>query len=502
MNANNDASRLRRELLEEVARAFMRDPEESSTEGSAKGLGEIDRVPFKLFPRAQKSVRCCIYRDRAIVRYRLLAQLGFAIEDEVDESTSLSAYAQRAKERAASGTASGPYLTVIDEACNSCLRARYMVTNLCQACLARPCMRNCPKQAIAIEHKASIDEEKCVNCGLCMQACPYHAIVKLSVPCEEACPVDAIAKDESGKEHIDYAKCVHCGKCMVECPFGAIMEKSQMADVLSNLAAARKAGRKGRAPKPLVAIYAPAVAAQFSEGLPKIEASLRALGFTDAYEVAAGAEITAQKEAEELSMRLENGSGLMTTSCCPAYYETVRKHLPALASQVSSTHSPMYYAAELAKADHPDALIVFIGPCVAKKKEARESGLVDYVLNAEELGAMLVAAGIELISIQGMAPKPLAGKDGRGFPSSGGVAAAVRSKLTSLPGCEYGCASECVNGLDKKGMARLKLFAAGKLKTDLLEVMACEGGCIAGPAVLVNPKRALAQLDNIIKNSD
>ena len=491
MNANNDASRLRRELLEEVARSFMCGSEEGSADGSTKGRDGIDRVPFKLFPRAQKSVRCCIYRDRAIVRYRLLAQLGFAIEDEVDESTPLSAYAAQAEERAKSKAVSGPYLTVIDEACNSCLRARYMVTNLCQACLARPCMRNCPKQAIAIDRKATIDEEKCVNCGLCMQACPYHAIVKLSVPCEEACPVDAIAKDDSGKEHIDYAKCVHCGKCMVECPFGAIMEKSQMADVLSNLASARS----------LVAIYAPAVAAQFSEGIPKIEASLRALGFADAYEVAAGAEITAQKEAEELSLRLEKGSGLMTTSCCPAYYETVRKHLPDLAACVSSTRSPMYYTAKLAKTDHPDALIVFIGPCVAKKKEACESGLVDYVLNAEELGAMLVAAGIELISIQGIAPKALAGKDGRGFPASGGVAAAVRSKLTSLPGCEYGCASECVNGLDKKGMARLKLFAAGKLKTDLLEVMACEGGCIAGPAVLINPKRAQAQLESILKAS-
>jgi [FeFe] hydrogenase (group B1/B3) len=485
VNPNNDASRLRRQLLEEVAKVFMKAPAEG---GRPSDYADMDRVAVRLFPREQKSVRCCIYRDRAIVRYRILAQMGFGIEDEVDEASSLAEYAVKARARAGTGSVSGPYLTVIDEACNSCLKARYMVTNLCQACLARPCARNCPKEAIAVDRRAAIDEDKCVNCGLCMLACPYHAIVKLTVPCEEACPVEAIAKDESGNEHIDYSKCVHCGKCMVECPFGAIMEKSQMPDVLVNL----KAGKR------LVAIYAPAVAAQFTEGLGKLGGALAALGFADSYEVAAGAEITAQLEAEELAQRIEKGEGLMTTSCCPAYYEVVRKHLPELASRVSSTRSPMYYAAELAKREAPDALVVFIGPCVAKKREGRESGLVDYVLNAEELGAMLVAAGVDLGSVPPATVKDLAGVDGRGFPVSGGVAQAVRSKLAALPNRPADCRSECLNGLDKKGMARLKLFAQGKLEADLLEVMACEGGCIAGPAILVKPKLAAVQLAKII----
>ena len=70
--------------------------------------------------------------------------------------------------------------------------------------------------------RAKIDAEKCVNCGLCMQNCPYHAIIKVPVPCEEACPVGAISKDENGKERIDYSKCIYCGACMRECPFGAM----------------------------------------------------------------------------------------------------------------------------------------------------------------------------------------------------------------------------------------------------------------------------------------
>lgn len=490
MNPNNDASSLRRRLLEEVAKVFIRAP---VAEGGplAADYADLDRVPVRLFPREQRSVRCCIYRDRAIVRYRLLAQMGFGIEDEADEATTLAEYAARAAARAASGEVFGPFLTVIDEACNSCLKARYMVTNLCQACLARPCMNNCPKQAITVERKAAIDEDSCVNCGLCMQACPYHAIVKFSVPCEEACPVEAISKEESGKEHIDYDRCVHCGKCMVECPFGAIMEKSQMPDVLVSL----KAGKE------VIAIYAPAVAAQFAEGLAKIGGALAALGFADSYEVAAGAEITAQHEAEELAERIGEGEGegLMTTSCCPAYYEAVRKHLPELAHRVSSTKSPMYYTAGLARKERPGALVVFIGPCVAKKCEGRESGVIDYVLNAEELGAMLAAAGVELGSIKAAPVKDLAGRDGRGFPASGGVAQAVRSKLSTLPNCPVACQTECVNGLDKKGMARLKLFAQGRFHADLLEVMACEGGCISGPAVLVDPKLAATRLAGILK---
>ena len=493
MNPNNDASRLRRRLLEEVAKVFAGLPGTAapSEATAAPEYAGMDRIPVQLFPRGQKSVRCCIYRDRAIVRYRLMAQMGFGIEDETDEARLLAEYAARARARAAGGKVEGPFLTVLDEACNSCLRARYLVTNLCQACLARPCMRNCPKRAIEVDRRAAIDEEKCVSCGLCMQACPYHAIVKLAVPCEEACPVDAISKDESGKERIDYAKCVHCGRCMVECPFSAVMEKSQMADVLVNLAAGKE----------MVAIFAPAIAAQFTEGLGAIGGALAALGFADSYEVAAGAEITARREAEELAKRMASGEGMMTTSCCPAYYEVVRKHLPELAPRVSATLSPMRYTAELAKRDRPGALVVFVGPCVAKKKEAADSGLVDYVINAEELGAMLVAKGVDLGSVAPAPVKDLAGPDGRGFPAAGGVANAVRSKLSALTGGPGDCRSEGVNGLDKKGVARLKLFAQGKLQADLLEVMACEGGCIAGPAILVSPKLAASRLSAILEDS-
>ena len=147
---------------------------------------------------------------------RTMARLGFSVED-ADVEKSLNEFASDALQRKAP---TWPMLTVLDEACNACVRTHFMVTNACQGCLARPCMMNCGKKAIEIKNgRAHIDEEKCVNCGLCMQNCPYHAIIKIPVPCEEACPVGAISKDENGKERIDYDKCIFCGNCMASVIF-------------------------------------------------------------------------------------------------------------------------------------------------------------------------------------------------------------------------------------------------------------------------------------------
>lgn len=463
MNIDNNANRIRKRLLIETVKMVMED----------RLAEDIDRLPLKLFPRHGQSVRCCIHKDRAVTKYRLQAILGHRVEEETDELKPLSAHAREALERT---TVTGPILTVIDEGCSSCLKARHFVTNVCRGCVARPCMVNCPKNAIQIvDGRAKIDEETCIDCGMCLRVCPYHAIVYVPVPCEDACPTNAISKDEFGREEIDYSKCIFCGKCMTACPFGAIMERSQIVDIIRRL--------KNKDGKKVVALLAPAVAGQFPVPFGKVASAVLRLGFDDVVEVAVGAKITAEKEAKEFTERMEAGEPFMTTSCCPAYTETVKKHVPELEKYVSETGSPMHYTGELVREEDPEACTVFIGPCVAKRNEALRDSYIDYVMTAEELGAMFVAAGIEVGDCEDMFFSRPGEKTGRGFPVTAGVAAAVKAHL------EEGVDVKpvLVDGLDSKAIKLMASYAKGKCPGNLVEVMCCEGGCVSGPCVIGKP---------------
>lgn len=370
-------------------------------------------------------------------------------------------------------------LTVVDEACSSCRKTSYTVSNLCRGCVARPCVVNCPKNAISfVDGQARIDPATCVNCGQCMKVCPFHAIVYSPVPCEEACPVGAISKNEHGVECIDISKCINCGKCMVACPFGAIVEKSHLVEIFEN----RKAG------KPMVALLAPAIAGQFGVDLGRILNSFKLLGFQHVYEVAQGAEITAKLEAQELEERLHDGHKFMTTSCCPAYTSLVDKHIEALKPFVSHTKTPMYYTAELARKLHPDACIVFVSPCPAKRWETYHDPNVDFCLSFEEYGAWLVAAKIDLNTVEPSEINYTPAAEARGFAVSGGVSVAVKNvaKNSSISDIQ-------INGIDKAAIRMLKSFPKNPTAT-LVEVMTCEGGCIGGCNTISNPKIAVKQL--------
>ncbi|HOC28523.1 MAG TPA: monomeric [FeFe] hydrogenase [Treponemataceae bacterium] len=476
LNINNGASKIKREILVRIAKLQL---EGNLEEG-------VHYIPREMAPRNSESFRCCVYHDREVLRLRVMARLGHSVEDYDDEKK-LSEFAREALERE---KPTEPMLTVLDDACNACVRAHYMVTNACQACVARPCMMNCPKNCIAITGgRAHIDPEACVNCGICMQNCPYHAIIRIPVPCEEACPVGAISKDENGKERIDYSKCTFCGACMRECPFGAMMDKGQIVDVIRKIMEGKK----------VVALYAPAIAAQFRAVPGQLEAALLKAGFSKTFEVAHGADITADKEAEEFEERMERGDALMTTSCCPAYVRAVRIHAPDLNPCVSETRSPMHYTAEMAKKEDSGYVTVFIGPCLAKRKEGLDDPYVDYVLSAEELGALFMAKEIDLGSCEPLSCSSGPTASGRNFAQSGGVAEAVRIRLKHPERLK----PFVINGLDAAGMKQLKAFgkaaAEGKsAEANLVEVMACPGGCIAGPSVITNPKVAAVQLKKYV----
>ena len=459
----NNAMIVRRELMARLIALHK----------SGSLIEEIDRIPLKMSPKnAQARGRCCIHKERAVLKYKMLPILGYRIDEEEDELTPLSDYARRALERKSTNTS---ILTVVDEACTACVKTNYVVTNLCKGCVARSCYMNCPKDAINFldNGQAHINHSKCINCGICKEACMYHSIVYIPVPCEEVCPVKAITKDENGIEHIDESKCIYCGKCINACPFGSIYEISQVFDILSAI----KRGEQ------LVAIMAPSIMSQFNNSLSEISEAIEKIGFVEAMEVAQGAMETTRREGAELQEKLEAGQQFMTTSCCPSYIELVNKHMPEMKPFVSHTGSPMYYTIEMAKAKYPEAKIVFIGPCVGKRKEVMDHPDIDYILTFEEIDTLFTGLDIELQATdkQRMAA-PL---DGRGFARAGGVISAVQNMYPQL-----GIKPIQVSNLNKKNIGLLRAFTKGKAPGNFVEVMACEGGCISGPCGKIDYSQA------------
>ncbi|MDO9634515.1 MAG: monomeric [FeFe] hydrogenase [Paludibacter sp.] len=459
----NNTMIIRRELMAKLIALYKAD----------RLIEDIDRIPVEMKPKNTKARgRCCIYKERAILKYKMLPILGYAIHEEDDELTPLSAYAKDALERKETKKT---ILTVVDESCTACVKTNYVVTNLCKGCVGRSCYMNCPKDAITFMEngQAHIDHVKCINCGICKSACPYHSIVFIPVPCEEACPVKAIQKDENGIEYIDEDKCIYCGKCVNACPFGSIYEVSQLFDVLSSI----KSGKQ------VVAIMAPSIMSQFDHSIHAIKAAIEKIGFTEAIEVAYGAMETTKREGQELQDKLESGQQFMTTSCCTSYVELVNKHVPEMKPFLSHTASPMYYTVEIAKARYPEAKIVFVGPCVSKRKEVMDHPDIDYTLTYEEIDCLLTGLGIEIETVSSeQDTAPLAG---RGFARAGGVIAAVQQMYPNVA-----VKPVQLSDLHKKNVALLRAYAKGKAPGNFIEVMACEGGCISGPCGKIDYAKA------------
>ena len=460
---NSNTTHLKREVLVRLIKAFVN-----------QEMNKLDKIPFEMRPKnAEVPYRCCIYKERAILRQRAIAGLGHCVETD-DEVTSLNEYGQKALEREKPDET---ILTVIETACKGCVPSRVYVTELCQGCVARPCVSTCKFGAIQIKDgKSVIDGDKCKNCGMCMNVCPYSAIVRLKVPCEDACPVGAIAKNENGHAEIDFDKCISCGACVGACPFAAVHEKSQVIDVLKQI----KNGKK------VIAMVAPSVVGQLPVSINKIAQGLIESGFDKVFEVAHGADVTARTEAEDFKERMEEGHEFMTTSCCAAYNELVDKHIPEMKPFRSETRTPMHYTAKIVKERYPDAVTVFVGPCVAKRKEAQKDEYTDYVMNFEEMGALFVALNIEVANLNDYQFDDVSSKEGKNFAVTGGVAESVKVALKDFQELY----PTCVNGLNTKSVRDLKNWAKKGVcpEGNLVEIMACEGGCVAGSACLNNKR--------------
>jgi [FeFe] hydrogenase (group B1/B3) len=453
---------IRRELLTRIASLYK--------EGTLDR--QIDRIPLEISKRiSDANDRCCVHKMRAVAKYKIMAILGFGKKEETDELATLSEYLQIASN---DNYKANRFLTVAEEACTSCVKSSYVVTNLCKGCIAHPCVLNCPKKAIYrnSKGKAEIDPKLCVNCGICKDLCPYHSIIYMPVPCEEACPVNAIRKDENGIEHIDEAKCILCGKCVNACPFGSIMETTSLLHLMNAVSNNKQ----------LIAITAPSITGQFSATNAKIAGAIKQLGFSEVYDASIGAETTTRNEVKELAEVIKNGSFLFT-SCCPSWILTSQKHLPELRDKVSHTLSPMAYTARFCKENYPDHKIVFIGPCIAKRKECADNPYIDFALTFEELGCWF--DGWNISPDESPDTNFHASSFTQAYAMSGGVSNCVSK---SLPECN----SVLIDGLNKKSIRQLKNCAKeNNSDISFIEVMCCEGGCIAGSSVHNFPKDAI-----------
>lgn len=456
---NNNATLIRRDLLVRLCTALLQDkPEES------------DRIPLIMKPKNKESLRCCVYKDRAVLKYKLMTLLGYRELDETDELIPISHYMKHPKGN------QDFIIDVISEVCSHCPSSKYVVSNFCRACEARPCQVNCPKNAINFESgKAEIDEERCVNCGKCAKECPYHAIQYQARPCEESCAVGAIYQDKEGIEHIDKSKCILCGNCMQACPFGAITPSSALPQLITELKARNE----------IIAMVAPSIAGQFRQSLYQIYGSIVALGFNEVYPVTMGADLTAAHESIELQEHLcSQATTPLSSSCCPAWVKLVKTQKSFDEGIISHTPSPLAYTAEKVKQLHPNAKTVFIAPCMAKKAEAQELSDCDYCISFEELGAWLVASGIEISEQETYKPKVSASLLGQNFAMAGGVSLAIKAAV------EKDCRLENIHGLNKANIRLIKQ----KIKShscDFMEVMSCEEGCLGGNLSLVSSRESI-----------
>jgi [FeFe] hydrogenase (group B1/B3) len=467
MVVENRAMQIRRDIQQRIVKLIF----------DETLLDEIDKIPLNMRPRGSESFRCCVYRDRALIKQKIMAMLGFEVKSEEDELSPLSDFILQSFVKAGSER---EIMHVVEDACHGCQQNNYIVTNMCRGCEGRPCEVNCPKDAIdIIGRRAVINQDKCVSCGICESVCPYHSIIYAPVPCEQACPIGAISKSETGKEIIDFDKCTYCGKCLMACPFGAIVEETHLFDL--TFAIKRK--------KRVVAMLAPSVAAQFNCTLPQMKAALISIGFHDVIYVAEGADLTTRHEAEEF---MANQGELMTTSCCPSFVSIIEKHVPELKEHVSHTPSPMVYTARLAKQKHPNAQTVFVGPCIAKKAESFKVNEVDMVINFEELDAVLMASGIELADYASDASEIEASGDAWGFAGTGGVLNAVKKRLPENSNIQ----PLVLNGIDRKALKQLKIIKKQK-QYNFIEGMSCEGGCVGGCYMNVKPVVAQKRLSKL-----
>lgn len=452
---DTNVQHLKYKVLREVARCAWNDNLQN---------GILD-IPKLIVPGKESTMRCCIYKERAIVNERIKLAMG--------------------------GDKSNPnVIEVIDIACDECPVSGYDVTEACRGCIAHRCESVCKKNAITFDsnQKAHIDKSKCVNCGACAKVCPYTAIINRKRPCENACKIGAIHMAEGREAEIDNEKCISCGACVYQCPFGAIIDKSYILDVIDIL----KKSEDNTKYK-TYAVIAPSISGQFSYAkLGQIITGIHKLGFYHVVEAALGADMVAFEESKELA----ECDDFLTSSCCPAFVSYVEKYFPQLKDHVSHNLSPMAAIAKYMKEKEPDCKIVFMGPCTAKKAEFQKDTVapyIDSVITFEELQALFDSRDFEITEFEEGALDN-ASYFGRIFARSGGLAEAVAQGLKEHGITDFDYKPISCDGISECKIALLKA-SKNLLPYNFIEGMACVGGCIGGAGCLTHEEKNKKDID-------
>ena len=450
---------LKYKVLREVARSAWNDTL----------LQDALDIPRVIVPGKTSTMRCCVYKERAILGERVKMAMG--------------------------GNPNNPnVIEVIDIACDECPAAGYEVTDSCRGCLAHRCEDVCKRGAIVFDHNhvAHIDKSKCVECGQCAKVCPFAAITNRKRPCQNACKVKAISINDENAAAIDNGKCIECGACVYQCPFGAITDKSYILDVIEII----KNSRKNKNYK-VYAIVAPSISSQFTYAkLGQVITGLKELGFYTVIEAALGADMVALAEAKELTEK-----GFLTSSCCPAFVKYIESAFPDLVQNISHNLSPMGALAKYLKDHEENAKVVFIGPCTAKKAEALKDDVkpyVDSVLTFEELQALFDSKDIDIMTLEeGVLDN--ASYFGRIFARTGGLSDAVVQSLKEQ-NLEFDLKAVSCDGIEACKTALLKK-SKNVLDANFIEGMACVGGCIGGAGCLTHGEKNKAQVDEYGKEA-
>lgn len=421
-------------------------------------------IPKRIVPGKEPTMRCCVYKERAILSERVKIAMG--------------------------GDRENPnVIEVIDIACDECPMGGYSVSEACRGCLAHRCEDVCRRGAISFDHNhvAHIDKTKCVECGQCAKVCPYSAILNLKRPCMKACKVNAISMNDDKAAKINNDKCIACGACVYQCPFGAITDKSYILDAIDII----KKSENNKKYK-VFAVVAPSISSQFTYAkLGQVITGLKQLGFHTVIEAALGADMVAQAESKELAEK-----GFLTSSCCPAFVSYIEKTFPNLKEYISHNLSPMATVAKYIKENEAPCKVVFIGPCTAKKAEVQKEEVkpyVDVAMTFEELQALFDSRDMDITSLEeGVLDN--ASYFGRIFARCGGLSDAVAEGLKEQGITDFELKACVCDGIEACRMALLK---KGKnvLDANFIEGMACIGGCIGGAGCLTHGEKNKAEVD-------